>query len=396
MGQRKRRSVRRNLEATVGMPLLEFLGGIDMKSSGLVGPKQVYLPKCGVTMNYYEREAVAPVADDENTAPSSSSTTNTPTLLFCRGIGSSAGEFPALIRLLKVPKNVRILVPEHIGHGTDLKRAKEDPDFDLKLPSRDLLVNSTSEFLDEVKVGTNCNALGTSLGGALLYYLKCKRPDVIQKTVLVCPALLNCLQDPFVDGIRDGTYNFLDFQSRDDVKRMFRTHLWTGKKDGAKKDGTKKRSKKDPIPKLFYEVLFRLNQRDVPEGHFRALQEKLLNGDGPSTSNTGFDEANGNDSTEEDKSASFTATVDVDPDSDRLVVWGEEDQITSYDKGKVFFANSPHTTLRGIPNCGHTFASNGDSLYVLVPPLVHDFVLDFSDGESPTPQQKRASEAAIC
>merc|ERR1712086_542821 len=100
-------------------------------------------------------------------------------------------------------------------------------------------------------------ALGTSFGGVLLYYLRMKRPDVIQKTVLVSPALAKCLADPFLDGLVDGSENFVDFQSRDDVVHLFRDLLWTN-------------------PKFVYDFMYELNIRDVPRGHNKGLQDSLI------------------------------------------------------------------------------------------------------------------------
>ena len=42
----------------IGLPLADQLGKLEFKKSNLEGPKQVFLPKSGFHMNYYERKAV--------------------------------------------------------------------------------------------------------------------------------------------------------------------------------------------------------------------------------------------------------------------------------------------------------------------------------------------------
>mmetsp|Transcript_8193 Transcript_8193/g.8783 ORF Transcript_8193/g.8783 Transcript_8193/m.8783 type:complete len:134 (-) Transcript_8193:10-411(-) len=61
----KLKPVQRKVEALVGVPLVKFLSKLQIKSCGLVGPKKVFLPNCGITMNYYEREAMPPPHDPQ-------------------------------------------------------------------------------------------------------------------------------------------------------------------------------------------------------------------------------------------------------------------------------------------------------------------------------------------
>lgn len=288
----------------------------------------------------------------------------------CHGIGSSTTEFCVFLRLLNIPTHVRILAPDQIGHGQDLKRAF----------SADALLESTSEFLDAVHVGPNCNALGTSLGGALVYYLRAKRPEIIQKTVLLAPALLSCLSDPFLLGLLDGKHGFMDFHSRQDVKDLFRNFLWTNphnKKEtrpGNDSDAArlKKSKQKDP-----YEVIYRMWQRDVPPGHHKALQDNLLSelvlGISKNDHNRIDDSADavigssgasgeGIQDTTPPANSMYTATTNLDPDSQRLVVWPEEDQIFNPESVSRFFGPSiasRQTVLETIPNCGHVFHADG-------------------------------------
>merc|ERR1712241_772633 len=143
----------------LGIPLADKLGKIELKKAQVEGPKQVFLPKCGVHMNYYERKA------EPTKGKLESDSTDQPTLIFFHGFTSSAREFFSILGgALHVPANVRVLTPEQIGHGADLKRAFKEGDS-FQQPDADVLIESTSEFLDVLKVGDNCNALGTSFGG---------------------------------------------------------------------------------------------------------------------------------------------------------------------------------------------------------------------------------------
>jgi len=383
--------IQRQVEARVGIPLADRLAKTELRRSKLVGPKQVYLPKFGIPMNYYERKAVT-----EEQYP--------PTILLCHGIGSSATEFCTFLRLLDIPPHVRILAPDQIGHGQDLKRAFAEGDA-FEQPDATALLESTSEFLDAMNVGPNCNALGTSLGGALVYYLRAKRPDSIQKTVLLAPALLCCLSDPFLLGLVEGKHGFMDFRSRRDVKDLFRNFLWTSPRSSHQPETSprnpsssaaaaarpKPSKKKDPFPKVAYEVIYRLWQRDVPPGHHKALQDNLLlklglgmNGGNKMESGADGGGIRGTAPPENSSSSSnssiFTATSDLDPHSPRLLVWPEEDQICSPQRANRFFGSSiasGTTILKTIPNCGHVFHANGTNIYPIVAPMVKDFLLDF-------------------
>merc|ERR1711935_349941 len=95
---RKLKPVRRKVEALVGVPLLKFLSKLQIKSCGLVGPKKVFLPNCGITMNYYEREArPQPNDPQQQQQQQQQQQRDPPTLLLLHGISSSANEFCDLL-----------------------------------------------------------------------------------------------------------------------------------------------------------------------------------------------------------------------------------------------------------------------------------------------------------
>jgi len=396
----KLKPVKRKVEALVGIPVLKLLSKLQMKSCGLGGPKNVFLPKCGITMNYYEREAV-PQPRDPQQKEQQQQQCDPPTLLLLHGISSNANEFCDLIRLLDVPAHIRILVPEQIGHGQDLKRARLEGSA-FQQPTPESMLESTSELLEVVNAGNNCNAMGTSMGGALLYFLKLNHPHLVRKTILVEPALGSVLAKPFLDGLISGKYSFGSFRSRDDVKNIFRNYLWTdptrrGKESDVQNDDhPKKKIKKDPIPAFFYEVIYRSAKITAPEGHWRALLDNLLRTYGLLDNNSSNAESTYEyadaDADADDASGGleptiakaeniYTATTDLDQDTHRLVVWSEEDQICNIEQGKRFFGPSMasgKTRFETIPNCGHVFAADGTSIYELVGPIVEKSLLDFS------------------
>ena len=201
--KRRSRPILRKFEASIGLPLADLFGKWELKNSKLVGPKKVFLPKSRIHLNYFEREAVPILSGGEESSKKQQH--DVPTLLLLHGIGSSSEEFLSFLRFMNIPPHIRILIPDHVGQGEDLKRAfSEGPSF--QQPDANTLLETTSEFLDMVNAGPNCNALGTSLGGALLYFLKAKRPDVIQKTVLFAPALPHCLTEKFLGGLLEGKH----------------------------------------------------------------------------------------------------------------------------------------------------------------------------------------------
>ncbi|VEU35659.1 unnamed protein product [Pseudo-nitzschia multistriata] len=391
---------RRWFEATVGSHLLKKAMELGQKHGKLVGPKSVFLPKCGIRMRYYEREA-QPIADDQHQPQ------HLPTLLFCHGISEEARGFGMLISAMKIPPHIRILCPEQIGHGEDLKAALDgnpSNQFYYKEAGRETantMLESTSEFLDVVQAGPNCNAFGISLGGALVYSLRYKRPEIIKKTVLVCPAIGFCLDDAFVDSIVKGTNNFVDFQSRDDVKFLFRDLLSTGPYEDtdatnpaapapAATTATKQRRKKYPIPPFFMEAIYRQSQKTTPEGHYRKMMLALLETTGRVNNCNDedfFGDGNECNKRDDDNARIFRATSDVDPKSPRLLLWPENDQISNCAKGMLYFEHSivpssssgadTGTIFETIPDCGHCFTGDGRMIYDVIRPRVKEYLLDF-------------------
>eukprot|EP00985_Skeletonema_marinoi_P015994 scaffold8454_cov113-Skeletonema_marinoi.AAC.4 len=347
----------REVEALVGGVVLKTIGkaaqNIALTKSRLVA-KEVYLPQCGYTMYYHEREAVV---DGKGKFDQDKRNLNQPTILFFHGITQRSEDLSGFIASLDIPPHVRILCPEQMGHGRDIdNRLRADPD-NYTLPTHHLMLESNCEFLDVVNCSSNTNSFGISLGGAACYYLQHHRPDIIKRTVLVSPAILCCVDKGLVNGIREGTNNFCCFESRHDVKLLMRD-LSTGRDDYT-------REKWDPVPQFFLESVYRQSKKGAPAGHFRALLLNLLaNTDSP-----------------------FSAMKDVDADSHRLVMWPEKDRIINNEEGKRFFevsssggdfaSKSSNTEFESITDCGHVFHSDGRGILDIIKPRVRDYLLDF-------------------
>jgi len=393
--------------------------GIDMsqKAANLVGPKKVFLPKTRIHMHYYEREATTTTTMASENSNQGGNQQRTPTIVFCHGLSDVAQNLGRFIASLEIPSNVRILCPEQIGHGMDLKQSVEDPSH-YREPSHktaDLMLESTCEFLDAVNVGPTCccNVFGISMGGALAYFLQIKRPDIVQKSVLVSPAIPACMDDQLIDGILSGTNSFLNIRSRDDIKFLFRDMLWTG--PYATDPKADRRKRKYPIPKFLFEAMYRKHQTNVPKEHYKKLVRGLIASGGLTTTTTTTtmndgdgdgdgDHHGGNDNPEslttreKNNNNDFAVASDLDRNSPRLVICPEDDQLCDCTKTRRFFersivtstsasasaSTSPHhsapngTIYKTIPDCGHVFHLDGRLIYDVVSPIVRDYLIDFS------------------
>lgn len=315
------RIVPRRVEASVGGTLLRLGSQKGLKDSALV-QKSVDLPKSGITMHYLEK------------GPEDASRT----LLFCHGLSDKAVNMAPFIASLNIPNDVRVIVPDCIGHGADLERVQSDESFQQPSPEEQL--DAISELLEVLNV-KSCDAFGYSMGGALVYFLRQKRPDLVDRTVLLSPAITACLDKDFVDNYKSGKNRFIRIDSRSDVKQLFRDM------------SVPHRTKKDPIPKFFLEAIYRQSKREVPEGHWEEMMNVLLS----------------------DTDEIMSAPQDIDKDSVRLVIWPEHDSICNFKKGRAFFQNSTATDFRSVPDCGHLFLSDGTFLLSHVTPQISDFLL---------------------
>jgi pimeloyl-ACP methyl ester carboxylesterase len=389
------RAPQREVEALLGGAVLNTVGraaqNIAYNKSKLVA-KEVYLPECNYTMYYHEREAVIDgrqkIVDQQNQ----------PTILFFHGLSMRSEDLAGFIASLNIPPHIRILCPEQMGHGRDIdNRLRTDPD-NYTMPTHQLMLDTTSEFLDVVKVGSNTNAFGISLGGAVCYYIHHHRPDIIKRGVLVSPAILCCVDKDLLFGVQDGSNNFCSAKSREDLKLMLRD-LSTGRDDDTRK-------KRDPVPKFILESVYRQSKKKAPEGHFRELLLNLMSNAGltQSTYATTFQHKNliAKGSFTDDSSIDideidtnpFTAVKDIDADANRLVIWPEKDRIINYEEGRRFFevsmaissdgelvSRNKNTEFETIRDCGHVFDANGRMIFDLIRPRVREYLLEF-EGEN--------------
>ncbi|KAL9187589.1 hypothetical protein ACHAXT_001692 [Thalassiosira profunda] len=374
------RKPQREVEALVGGALFKTVGAAvqrrALKNSQLA-PKQAYLPKCGYTMHYLERAAIPAIHEGKEGADAN----NTPTILFFHGISQRSEDFAAFVTSLDLDTHIRILVPEQSGHGRDIDRARERPD-EYEHPTHETMLESTSEFLDVVEAGNNCNAFGISLGGAVCYYLHNHRPDVIKRSVLVSPAILACVDQNLLNGIQDRTNNFFCFENRDDVKYLMRD-LSTGREDAERK-------KRDPVPKFFLEAIYRMSLEKAPEGHYQGLLSNLLKNAGLTRSGTLGGGPIGHSGTAPTAINPFAASTDVDPDSHRLVIWPEKDCIINCEQGKRYFevsttesggmaSASENTEFETVADCGHVFHADGRVILDIIRPRVRAYLMEFDE-----------------
>jgi len=364
------RVIQREFEAAVGGALIHTVGKAAqnryLKKSALKA-KSALLPSCSCEMFYLEREAKpidGKVLD----------TKEQPTIIFFHGISQRSVDFAALIVRLRIPPHFRILVPEQSGHGKDIARLHGGK---YTHPTHKSMLETTCEFLDVVQVGSNTSAFGISLGGGVLYYVAYARPDIIKRSVLVSPAIVPCVDKTLVSGILDGTNNFFCFESREDVKVLFRD-LSTGRDDASRK-------KRDPVPKFFLEAIYRQSQKLAPKGHYKALLLNLLESVGLDESQTLSREPE-NDNINSDSADPFAAITDIDTGAKRLVIWPEKDRIINFDQGMDFFeaslnsngtftCKSRTTEFESIPDCGHLFNAEGKVIIDIIRPRVREYLL---------------------
>ena len=475
------RSIQRKIEYSIGKQMLSYVNDISLKQCQLQY-KTIYLPKSKLTMHYYEREfldydmnAVAAGNNNNNkkkknktktttitttttTSPPAPTTTDATstgtTLVFLHGLADEGKNFgPFISSLLKKSNNkhnnnVRIIVPDLIGHGNDLKRYKQRHDKNdnkndkknaqeeegegediLQLPTPNIILQVTIEFLELVLSSSStttsttttttatrhrCHGFGYSIGGALLYYIKYKRPDLFDRTCLIAPSLQYVINDDFVNDFVTNRKNHFCFECRHDAKILFRDLSIPDDDDddddnddstgpsrhhdrSSRRRSTTtrrrrgRRKKNNPIPKFFLQSIYKLQVQSTPPNHFRNILLLLLESrkrgkfdnhhkipnlddddvqrsgkdDNDSGSNSGNNNNSGNGNgnyDDEDDDKLFHNTHDIDPTSHRLVIWPEYDYICNHDKGKQFFLGdgSSSTTPRGDGNDAMTCCTSED------------------------------------
>lgn len=321
-------SLIRQVEGLLGGLLLPYMSEKLLRKAEMV-KREIILPS-GITMHYYERLPRRPPSDNH---------TEPPTLLLCHGLTSEAKNSPLLVDLLSHELSEwRMILPDMIGHGHDLERAKSDS---FEYPTLAMLVQSTRELLEALQV-TQCCAFGISQGGALVYFLQQQHPQLVEKAILVSPALEAVVDDQFLHEFVWRKKNHICVESRDDIQELFRNL------------SCPHRHVQDPVPLFLLEAVWQARKAREPPGHFRTFLNTLMDQGGKDP---------------------WGCSTDIFPTAQRLVIWPEQDFICNHDKGKAFFAHSPATTFHSFPDCGHLFHSNGKTILEMAAPFLIEYLL---------------------
>ena len=148
-----------------------------------------------------------------------------PVVLFLHGSGPGASgwsnfrhNYPAFAEA-----GFRALVPDTLGYGYSSK--PEDADYTL-----DFLVGAVERFLAAVGV-ERCAVVGNSHGGAMSIRLALRRPELVERLVLMAPGGLE-ERDVYMkmDGIRAMVKAFMDPAgiTRASMRRVFELQLFDG------------------------------------------------------------------------------------------------------------------------------------------------------------------------
>jgi len=335
------RSLQRKVEAVIGGKVFKWGSKILVEEANLV-QKEIEVGTKGLTVNYYERN-LQELYGNASHSSSNASAPPQPTLLLCHGMtDESLSMAPMLLKVKKqIDPNWRVIIPDLIGHGKDLERANKVgvKNFDYPTPSD--LVQSMDDFLTALKI-KECYAFGISLGGALVYYLQQKRPDVIKKSVLVSPAVEAVVDEMFINDFVQGRKNHFCFESRHDVKILMRDLSCPQRKHN------------NPVPKFFLEAVWQDRLSREPTGHFRTYFLNLLNHRGKDPEYWG-------------------SPLDLAPELPRLVIWPQEDYIANHDKGKTFFSQSSNTVFHSLPDSGHLFLADRRTVLEYAAPMMMDY-----------------------
>jgi 4,5:9,10-diseco-3-hydroxy-5,9,17-trioxoandrosta-1(10),2-diene-4-oate hydrolase len=148
-----------------------------------------------------------------------------PVVLFLHGSGPGASgwsnfrhNYPAFAEA-----GFRVLVPDTLGYGYSSK--PEDVDYTL-----DFLVGAVERFLAALGV-ERCAVVGNSHGGAMSIRLALRRPELVERLVLMAPGGLEEREVYMkMDGIRAMVKAFMDPAgiTRASMRRVFELQLYDG------------------------------------------------------------------------------------------------------------------------------------------------------------------------
>lgn len=146
-----------------------------------------------------------------------------PVVLFLHGSGPGASGWSNFRHNYPVfaEKGFRTLVPDTLGYGYSSK--PDSVDYVL-----DFLVGAVERFLAAVGVA-RCAVVGNSHGGAMAIRLALRRPELVQKLVLMAPGGLEERETYMkMEGIRSMMKAFTDPAgiTRDSMRRVFQKQLF--------------------------------------------------------------------------------------------------------------------------------------------------------------------------
>lgn len=331
------RKIQRSFEGSLGSYLIQKAEGSEVKKSGL--KHHTFVDSKGRKLSYLERAAKS----DSTHGAASTSTTSILILLY--GLSQHMEEMASVTNQLDLPSNYRILVPEVLGHGTDISRVlKEGNNY----PTQTDIVDALGDFLHHLNLSSPCHLMGYSMGGAAAYHLQVRYPDKIGKVIMISPGLEHVIDDDFLDDFVKGRKSHFAFQDRQSLKILLRDL------------SPPNRKKKDPIPKFLLQGVVRLREKQMPLDYYHGYLTHLNSVRG--------------------KDPELYVTADELPLTDeRLVIWPAEDFICRRDKGLEFFGGETKCKFVTINDSGHTFMSDGEPLIFHCLPKVKAFLLQPQD-----------------
>jgi 4,5:9,10-diseco-3-hydroxy-5,9,17-trioxoandrosta-1(10),2-diene-4-oate hydrolase len=148
-----------------------------------------------------------------------------PAVVFLHGSGPGASGWSNFHHNVPafVAAGFRVLLPDTLGYGYSSK--PDGVDYTL-----DFLEGAVERFLGALGV-TACSVVGNSHGGAMTIRLAVRRPEIVQRVVLMAPGGLEEREVYMkMDGIRSMMKAFTDPAgiTRDSMRRVFEKQLFDG------------------------------------------------------------------------------------------------------------------------------------------------------------------------
>eukprot|EP00613_Pedinella_sp_CCMP2098_P016096 CAMPEP_0171748264 /NCGR_PEP_ID=MMETSP0991-20121206/39989_1 /TAXON_ID=483369 /ORGANISM="non described non described, Strain CCMP2098" /LENGTH=358 /DNA_ID=CAMNT_0012348567 /DNA_START=9 /DNA_END=1085 /DNA_ORIENTATION=- len=293
----------------------------EKKQAGLVD-KSVILPG-GEECQYLERAVAFPKR----------------TLVLLHGFSQTAEELSALLLEMKVPGDVRVVLPYAVGHGkAELARAWRLHAAGEPFPypeSYEVMAERVFEMTEALGFPQGFDVVGYSMGGNMAFWLKHAHPAAVGRTVLAAPAVPGCIADAFHASILAGDA----------------AHGWETKAELEAFMAKIGPPGMPPFPSLVLDALMAIRAEDAPPGYFRGFFPTFLD-----PANRSHLSLCGGRSVVDPAALLAGAgglTSDPDPTSARLVVWGANDAICDHGKGARFFQRSVCTEFVTVPGCGH-------------------------------------------